>query len=117
MQYQPYRGYGYAHPGYWNRSGPPTRLRTRSASLLNWYFGWCWECWAHHAYAERQALPAHAHRGDAWWQQPHASTSSVFQKRLVHRQFRAQAKRLIARELAGDEAVSHAFRICGDYLD
>jgi len=42
---------------------------------------------------------------------------SVWEKREVHRRFRHLCRDAIAQELAGNDAVSHAFYVSGDWLD
>lgn len=102
-KYQPYRGYGCAHPWYWYVCSPnvPTRVRTRSDWRLN--------------------IPAWDYLYDeanAQHYRPFSRRSrSVFEKRRVHRAFRQRVKAALRAELCGDDAVSHNFRFYGDWLD
>lgn len=123
-KYQPYQGYGCAHPSLWYSSfGYLLRVRTCS----DW------------RYAQRQPYhPEHQHtrwdryvlcrkcgrthciacgcRYQPWKRWAKDSAGSVYEKQRLHRLFRRQVKRAIQRELAGEE-VSHNFWISGDWLD
>ena len=125
-KYQPYHGYGCAHPFIWyGNIGPcPVRVRTRGDWRWNvrprvcaefhmphWRerMEWCDQCGIVHC---------------AWcgcyapWHRPDKSSNgSRYEKRLAHRTFRRWARHAIVRELRGDDAVSHNFRYCGDWLD
>ncbi|HEY7123832.1 MAG TPA: hypothetical protein VH540_07755 [Ktedonobacterales bacterium] len=124
-KYQPYHGYGSAHPWIWygGSLGYPPRVRT-----LN---GW------HHAY-KPPYHPDHQHypkaivsaccrcgrthcrfcgcRYKPWKRRDKDSEGSVSEKQHLHRAFRRQSKRAIQRELAGEE-ISHNFRVYGTWLD
>lgn len=104
LKYQPYRGYGTAHPWYWYYCYPrpyPRRLRTRSDWRL-----------------DVPLLDNLTGEPTAFWLRPFSGRrESRYQKQVAHRSFRREAKRLIAQELAGRDDVSQAFRFCGDWLD
>jgi hypothetical protein len=93
-KYQPYRGYGCAHPHLWYgpRAIPPRRLRTRS----DWRY-------------PAMRVP--------WRRLTHDSADAGYEKRQIHRAFRHHARAALRRELTGDDAVSHNFRAYGDWLD
>lgn len=104
MIYQPYQGYGSAHPFLWYCDAAcPKRLRTRSdwrypssppsAEVYDWRPYTPWKRWAKD------------------------SAASVYEKQRTHRVFRRRARLAIWRELGGDEGVSHHFIAVGDYLD
>lgn len=106
--YQPYRGYGTAHPWYWYACypNPLRRVRTRS----DW----------------RLDIPPVDDDGDenAVWQRPFSNRrESAYQKRLAHRRFRRRVRLALRDELtlraSGDDypAISHRFRYYGDWLD
>jgi hypothetical protein len=52
-----------------------------------------------------------------WRRVSREGRSNGYEKRLAHRTFRHWARWAIARKVAGDDAVSHAFWYSGDWLD
>ncbi len=128
MKYQPYHGYGCAHPFLWYFASESRRVRTRS----DWrYPRPAPVCDITHQARGRYAVErcpgcGHVHCRvcgcDQPWKRPAKSSKhSVFEKRLTHRLFRRMARNAIARELrdpgGAGAAVSHAFIVSGDYLD
>jgi len=101
-KYQPYHGYGFAHPWLWYGiwASTPKRVRTRN--------GW------RHPIPRRELW---IRRYQPWKRHDKDSNASVYEKKRVHRIFRRRAKFAIYRELAGDDNVSHNFIVSGDYLD
>jgi hypothetical protein len=126
LKYQPYKGYhhkpwlSYRCPEY------PQRIKTRH--------DWRWRMLprphtlAHEFYGSgRRGVQRCRHCGKVhclacgcwqpWKKHDKDSDSANYEKRLVHRAFRRQAKEAIRRELCGDDAISHAFYVSGDWLD
>lgn len=96
MKYRPYKGYGriphYLYPC-------PCRIRTRS--------DWRWN-YRPFPLAEKSLWKRW---GNCYSQ--HAG----FEKRYAHHRFRLAARQAIAAELAGDDAISQAFWVSGNWLD
>jgi hypothetical protein len=101
-KYQPYWGYGCAHPWIWYGVWPrvPKRVRTRN--------GW------RHPFTDNDLWRRHQ---APWKRSDKDSIHSVYEKKRVHRIFRRRAKLAIYRELMGDDHVLHNFRVSGNYLD
>jgi hypothetical protein len=125
VKYQPYKGY---HHKPWLSYGPPgypRRVKTRH----DWV--WCkvprrheeplqWWTHSHEAEACRRCNRMHCPICGCWqpWKKwDKNSDAANYQKRLVHRAFRRLARIAICRELAGDDGVSHAFYVSGEWLD
>ncbi len=124
-KYQPYHGYGAAHPFLWNRfvADYPHRVHTRS----DWRYATEPPYHPEHQHYPKLTISACRRCGrthcrwcgciyQPWKRAAKDSDGSVFEKRRLHRVFRRQAKRAIQRELAGEE-ISHNFRVSGPWLD
>lgn len=123
-KYQPYQGYHYAQPHLWYSDAvPPKRIRTkgdwRYPSKTPDHYHNDHRFRAPHIEQCRGCGKVHCywcHCDQPWKRWAHNSNDARHEKQLAHRTFRKQAKRLIQRELAGEE-VSHNFIYSGDWLD
>jgi hypothetical protein len=126
VKYQPYKGYH--HKPWLSYWAPyyPRRIKTRH--------DWHWRHLpAQHTLAHETRNPGRRGSGfcgrcgkthcwecgcwQPWKKYDKDSNAANYEKRVVHRAFRRQARAAIRRELWGDDAVSHAFYISGDWLD